>query len=385
MVHSLRVSADVTEREAPAEAVSVVMPVRNEELNLAESVRSVLGQDYPGELEIVLAVGPSRDRTLQLARRLAASDPRIIVVPNPTGQRPCGLNAAIKASRHAIVARVDGHALLPPGYLRTAVRKLEQTGAANVGGIMAAQGVTPFQQSVAWAMTSPYGVGAAKFHTGGHPGSVDSVYLGVYRRAAIDQVGGYDETYQRAEDWELNHRIRLAGGVVWFQPELRVTYRPRASMRALAEQYFNYGRWRRVVARQHSGTINPRYLAPPVAVLAMALGALAGMVGLAGLISGAAGAWPAAAACGLAVPALYVAGILGVAAMATRYLRRSAVAWVPAVLATMHIAWGIGFLTSPRSLIPGRQHLYQVNSPASAGARSAGAAVPPRPRDPPDR
>jgi GT2 family glycosyltransferase len=334
------------------------MPVRNEELSLAESVRSVLGQDYPGELEIVLAVGPSRDRTAAFLERVAASDRRIIVVPNPTGQRPGGLNAAIKASRHAIVARVDGHALLPPGYLRAAVRELEQTGAASVGGIMAAQGVTPFQQAVAWAMTSRYGMGAARLHTGGHPGSVDSVGLGVYRRDAIDRVGGYDETCQRAEDWELNHRIRLAGGVIWFQPELRVTYRPRASVRALAEQYFNDGRWRRVVARQRSGTISPRYLAPPVAVPAMAfgalaLGALAGIAGLAGLISGAAGAWPAAAACGLAVPALYVAGILGVAAMTARYLRRSAVAWVPAVLATMHIAWGIGFLTSPRRLIPG--------------------------------
>jgi len=329
------------------------MSVRNSEPNLAESVRSVLGQDYPGELEIVLAVGPSRDRTLQFLERVAASDRRIIVLPNTTGRGPCGLNAAIKASRHAIVARADGHVLLPPGYLRAAVRELEQTGAASVGGIMAAQGVTPFQQAVAWAMASPYGVGAAKFHTGGHPGSVDSVCLGVYRRAAIDRVGGYDETCQRAGDWELNHRIRRAGGVIWFQPELRVTYRPRASVRALAEQYFDYGRWRRVVARQHSGTSNPRYLGPPVAVLAMALGALAGVAGLAGLISGAAGAWPAAVACGLAVPALYAAGMLGVAAMTARSLRRSAVAWIPAVLATMHIAGGIGFLASPRSPIPG--------------------------------
>jgi hypothetical protein len=384
MVHSLRVRAAVTERDA-ATAVSVVMPVRNEELSLAESVRSVLGQDYPGELEIVLAVGPSRDGTLQLARRLASSDPRIIVVPNPTGQRPCGLNAAIKASRHAIVARVDGHALLPPGYLRAAVRELEQTGAANVGGIMAAQGVTPFQQAVAWAMTSRYGVGAAKFHVGGHPGSVDSVYLGVYRRAAIDQVGGYDETYQRAEDWELNHRIRLAGGVVWFQPELRVTYRPRASMRALAEQYFNYGRWRRVVARQHCGTINPRYLAPPFAVLAMVVGAVAGMAGLAGLLTGVAGAWPAAASCGLTVPALYAAGILSVAAMTTRCLRSSAAAWIPAVLATMHIAWGIGFLTSPRSLIPGNGSSPRRSRPAGRAARLAAAAASPPVPDHPGR
>jgi GT2 family glycosyltransferase len=361
------------------------MAVRKSEPSLAESVRSVLGQDYPGELEIVLAVGPSRDRNGQFLERVAASDPRIIVLPNPTGQRPGGLNAAIKASRHAIVARVDGHALLPPGYLRAAVRELERTGAASVGGIMAAHGVTPFQQAVAWAMTSRYGVGAAEFHSGGHPGSVDSVCLGVYRRAAIDRVGGYNETCRCAEDWELNHRIRLAGGVIWFQPELRVTYRPRASVRALAEQYFSRGRWHRVVVRQHAGPTSPRYLAP-VAVVALALGALAGIAGLAGLVSGAAGAWPAAAACGLAVPALYAAGTIGVAAMTTRYLRRSAVAWVPAVLATMHIAWGIGFLTSPRGLIPGpgRRSIRRAR-PARAAAQPGGAAVPPRLPDHPGR
>src|SRR6202167_2343598 len=291
----------------PAEPVSVVMPVRNEELNLAESVQSVLDQDYPGEIEVVLAVGPSRDRTLEVSERIAAADPRITVVPNPAGHIPSAVNAAIKASRHSIVARVDGHALLPQGYLRIAVAELRRTGAANVGGIMAAEGVSRFQQAVAWAMTSPYGVGAAKFHTGGRPGPVDSVYLGVYRREAIEQVGGYDESYLRAEDWELNHRIRVAGGLIWFHPGLRVPSRPRPSVRALSSQYFHYGRWRRVVPRQHAGTINPRYLAPPLAVLAMALGTLAGLAGVAGLLSGASGIWAAIATCGFVIPALYAA------------------------------------------------------------------------------
>jgi succinoglycan biosynthesis protein ExoA len=343
----------------------VVMPVRNEELNLAESVRSVLRQDYPGELEIILAVGPSRDRTLQLSEGIAASDSRITVVHNPAGHIPCAVNAGIKASRHSIVARVDGHALLPEGYLRTAVRELRRTGAANVGGIMAAEGVTPFQQAVAWAMTSPFGVGAAKFHTGGRPGPVDSVYLGVYRRDAIERVGGYDESYQRAEDWELNHRIRLSGGVVWFQPALRVTYRPRPTVRMLAAQYFHYGRWRRVVARQHAGTINPRYLAPPAAVLVIALGALAGIAGFAGLLSGAAGIWPALLTCGFALAAGYLAGVTAVAVAAARRLRVKVAARLPVVLATMHIAWGIGFLTSPRSLIPGSNVHEGAGTPAS--------------------
>ena len=225
------------------------MPVRNEERHLAEAVRHVLGQDYPGEFELVLAVGPSADRTEQIARDLAAAQPRLTVVANPTGKIPAALNAAIRAARHAVIARMDGHALMPPGYLAAAVAALTETGAADVGGMMAAVGVTTFQQAVAWAMTSRAGVGSAAFHTGGEDGPADSVYLGVYRREAIEHAGGYDEGMLRAEDWELNYRIRKDGGLIWFTPDLRVTYRPRPSVRTLARQYHDYGRWRRVVTR----------------------------------------------------------------------------------------------------------------------------------------
>jgi succinoglycan biosynthesis protein ExoA len=333
--------------------VSFVMPVRNEERHLAETVSHVLGQDYPGEIELIIAVGPSRDHTAEIARKLAAANPAITVVPNPSGRIPCAINAAIKASRHPIVARVDGHALLPPGYLRTAVRTLAETGAVNVGGVMAAEGVTPFGRAVAWAMTSPAGIGAARFHTGGSPGPAETAYLGVFRRSAIEQVGGYDEAYLRAEDWEMNHRIRKSGGLIWFQPDLRVIYRPRATVAELAAQFYNYGRWRRVVSRQHPGTINLRYLAPPLAVGAMAAGTLAGLAGLGGLASGTGGTWPAVATAGLAVPVLYAGGVVTVAVAAAGRLGPTVASRLPLVLGTMHISWGIGFLTSPRSLVPG--------------------------------
>lgn len=334
------------------EPISVVMPVRNEERYLADAVQHILSQDYPAGLEVVLAIGPSRDATQEIAERLAAADSRVVCVDNPTGERPAGINLAIKAARHSIIARVDGHAMLPPGYLRLAADTLAQTGAMNVGGIMAAEGVSPFQQAVAWAMTSPFGVGAARFHTGGEPGPVDTVYLGVFRREAVERVGGYDEEFLRAEDWELNHRIRQTGGVIWFQPAMRVTYRPRATVAALGSQYFNYGRWRRVVVRAHSGTVNLRYLAPPLAVAIIAVGMLAGLAGLAGLAAGASGAWPSAALAGFAIPVAYLAGVLAVAAKALRKLPPAVAARIPLVLTTMHLTWGAGFLTSPRSLMP---------------------------------
>jgi len=338
--------------------VSVIMPVRNEERHLAEAVRHVLAQDYPAGIEVVLAVGPSSDATARIARQLAAADSRVTVVDNPGGRIPAGSNAAIKATRFPIVARVDGHALLPPGYLKLAVQTLAETGADDVGGVMAAEGVTPFEKAVAWAMTSPAGVGRAAFHTGGRTGPADTVYLGVYRRVALERVGGYDEAYQRAEDWEMNHRIRRAGGLIWFEPRLRVTYRPRGSVRALAAQYFNYGRWRRVVSREHPGTVNLRYLAPPAAVLAMAGGLAAGVTGLAAALAGPAGGTGPGEGPGLAwlmmgfvVPAAYLAGILGVTGVAARKLPGRVLARLPAALVTMHVSWGAGFLTSPRRLV----------------------------------
>ena len=328
--------------------LSVVMPVRNEERHLAESVRHVLGQAYPGPLELVLAVAPSADRTEQIARDLQAAEPRITVVANPTGKIPAALNFAVRAASHQVIARVDGHALFPSGYLRTAVEVLARTGAADVGGVMAAEGVSPFEQAVAWGMTSKAGVGSAGWHTGGRAGPADSVYLGVYRREAIEQAGGWDEEMLRAEDWELNYRIRAGGGLVWFTPELRVTYRPRASLRALGSQYFHYGRWRRVVMREHPETASLRYLAPPAATALVAAGLLAGLAGLAGIAAGAPGVgWLAA---GFVIPLGYLAGITAVGAVLARDVPAGVRMRVPLALGVMHLCWGTGFLTSPRTL-----------------------------------
>jgi len=256
------------------------------------------------------------------------------------------MNAAVKAARHEILTRIDAHSMLPEGYLRRAVRTLMETGAADVGGWMAAEGVTPFQSAVAWAMTSPFGMGAAANHTGGDAGPADTVYLGVYRREAIEKVGGYDETMLIAEDWELNYRIRAAGGLIWFTPDLKVTYRPRATLGALAKQQFRYGRWRRVVARRYPETVNLRYMAPPVATALNVLGLLCGIEGLTPVSPVSFGI----ASLGFAIPAVYLGGVTAVAAVFARNLPLNVRVRVPLALTVMHMCWGAGYLTSPRRL-----------------------------------
>ena len=322
-------------------AVSAVLTALNEEKHLRSAVRSVLGQDYPGEIEVVVALGPSRDRTDEIAAALAADDGRVRTVANPSGRTPEGLNRAIGAARHGVIVRVDGHAELPDGYVRTAVEALQRTGAVNVGGLMGAAGRTDFEVAVACAMTTRFGVGNAPFHVGGDEGPAETVYLGVFRREAIEAVGGYDEAFTRAQDWEMNYRLRRAGGLIWFTPALRVSYRPRGSVSALAHQYFNYGKWRGEVMRQHPDTVNMRYLAPPVAVTAVAVGLVAGVVG----------AWVPWLRFGFAVPLGYAAGVLVGSVVTGRELPGKAMLWLPVVYPTMHGSWGAGFLSTLRRYI----------------------------------
>jgi glycosyltransferase involved in cell wall biosynthesis len=317
-------------------SVAVVMPVVNEERHLRASVARVLDQDYAGRIDVVLAVGPSRDRTRDVAEELARADARVHVVDNPSGRTPSGLNCAIGAVDSDVVVRVDGHAIVPRDYVRVGVETLIRTGADNVGGIMAAEGETDTERAVATAMRSRFGVGDASFHIGGVEGPALTVYLGCFQRQALTRVGGYDESMVRAQDWELNLRIRETGGVVWFTPRMSVTYRPRSTLRALARQYYDYGRWRREVVRRHPETVSLRYLAAPVTVAVLAVGIVVAVVGA---VVGA--GWVVAG--GLAPVAVYALGNLAASVSAGARDWRTLVR-LPGVFATMHGAWGVGFL-----------------------------------------
>ena len=313
--------------------VSVILPILNEERDLSNCISAILQQDYPSEIEVILALGPSEDKTTQIAEKLSASDPRIKLVSNPTGQTAVGLNLAIKVSSNEIICRIDGHSEISNDYLKTAVEILEQKNAVNVGGLMYADGNSGLQRVVAQAMRSKLGVGPSKFHTGGSAGESDTVYLGTYKKAAVLAAGGFDERYIRAQDWELNYRLRKNGGLIWFDPRLQVTYRPRSTFKKLAKQYFQYGRWRRVISRQHINTVNYRYLAPPFAVVTNTLSLFLSFIVNPLFIS----------------PLLiyFCALIIGSLFIGRKVVDKLI---MPFVLATMHFSWGIGFITSPKKL-----------------------------------
>ena len=326
--------------------VSFVMPVLNERAYLEHAVQSVLAQDVDGPTELVLALGPSTDGTTEVAERLAAAEPRLRIVHNPAADIPVGLNAAIRASRHPTVIRVDAHSELSPGYARQGLATLNRTGAANVGGVMRADGRTPFQSAAARAYNSPVGLGGGSYHGSSKEGPAESAYLGVMRRAVLEEVGLFDESIRRGEDWELNLRIRQAGYAVWFDPQIAVTYWPRESWTRLARQFRATGAWRGELVRRYGRRNGVRFFAPPALVLLVALALVVGALQLTGVLSGIGSVLASAVYLPLIAYALLVVAMALVPGRSTDPPRTPRERlWTLAVLPTMHLSWGLGFLT----------------------------------------
>lgn len=324
------------------------MPVLNDVAHVAQAVDSILAQDEKGDFDITIAVGPSIDGTTELVAELERRDRRIRVIENPVGSTPAGLNLAIRASAYPIVVRVDAHSVLPPDYTRIAVDTIGETGAANVGGIMDARGATPFERAVARAYGSSVGLGGTRLHIGGAAGPAETVYLGVFRREAIERVGLFDEDIKRGQDWELNQRLRRAGEVVWFTPDLRVTYRPRSSLKRLIRQMFATGLWRADLTRHNGLGGSLRYLVPPVMVLTVGAGVIAGLVGAAqaalGVTPWFAWAW--------LVPGIYATFVVVATCVFGSGLGVRSRGWFLVVLPCIHVAWGLGFLLGIARLNP---------------------------------
>ena len=297
------------------QGISFVLPVKNEARRLEDAVSSIESQTGLRNFEMVLAVAPSSDGTEAIATRLAGSSSKIKAIRNHLSDTASGLNAAIKESKFDIVIRVDAHSKLSRGYAALAQQILRETGAANVGGRMVAAGENAFQKAVARAYNNRIGLGGGAFHVGGQAGPADSVYLGCFQKSWLDRVGGFDPKWVRGQDWELNKRIREAGGLVWFDPRLEVTYYPRDNWKALAKQFFNTGIWRGALTREAPTQAALRYWIPPLLVLSTIF-------------------W---------LPLwLYLIAIGFVAVGATELSWRSRL-WLMVVLPTMHFSWGLGF------------------------------------------
>jgi succinoglycan biosynthesis protein ExoA len=319
--------------------VSVVLPVYNEERHIEACLASVLGQDYPADrYEVLVADGGSSDHTRDIVERVGAGrDVRII--DNPGRLQAAGLNLAIRASRGSVIARQDGHAEWQPSHLRAAVELIRSSGADNVGGLQDAHGESPMGRAIACAMHSPFGVGGARFRYSSRPESARTAFLGVFRRAAFERVGLFNEAFPPHEDYELNQRIRDSGGVILFSPDIRTRYHARESLRALARQYFLYGRAKVRVARTNHRVLRPYHLVAPLALVALPTLAFTARHGRPRIVALALALYASASLeqtlrCGSGEPAAVLVRI-------------------PVVFATLQVAWGSGFWAGAGEVVRG--------------------------------
>jgi succinoglycan biosynthesis protein ExoA len=310
-------------------AVSVLVPLLNEAAVICETMDAMSAQRFNGGVEFLLLDGGSSDGTREIVAERARRDPSFKLFDNPSRRVASALNLGLNRARGEFVARMDAHTRYPPDYLRTGVERLRRGDVDWVSGPQIATGQGGWSSAVALALSLPLGVGGAQFrYPLDREIETDTGFTGIVRRSTLEALGGWDEEWLVNEDGELAARVRERGGRIVCVPEMAAEYYPRASLGGLARQYWTYGQFRAKTSRRHPESMRPSHLLPPALTLA----------GPAALIP-----WRwrrlARALLGVYALALLAQGVRRFASGDGEIAPR-----LPVVLATMHSAWGAGFL-----------------------------------------
>jgi succinoglycan biosynthesis protein ExoA len=315
--------------------VSIIMPVRNEAAFLESSLGAILNQDYlPERAEVVIADGVSNDATRDVIESLRRKNPDIgiTLLDNPCGTVSNGMNIALAFAKGEVIIRVDGHTVIAPDYVRECVRALQRSGADNVGGRMDAVSESPFGRAVALATSSPFGVGGARFHYSDQEEWVDTVYMGAWPREVFERVGLFDEEQVRNQDDEFNYRLLSHGGRILLSPRIKSKYYNRSTLSSLWRQYFQYGYWKIRVMQKHPRQMRPSKFVPALFVAAL-------LIALILLPFSSFGKYLALLVTGSYLISNSIASVLVTRRKGWRFLPL-----LPVAFATLHLAYGCGFL-----------------------------------------
>ena len=317
--------------------VTVIMPIRNEESSIAQSLEAVLTQEYPPHLmEVLIADGESTDSTKMVVEAVSRrfSQTSLKVITNKGRTAAAGMNCAINQASGDIIIRVDGHARVDPKYIAIALEVLQRTGADHVGGPVLAEGVGRFGASVAIAAVLPFGMGGGGFRYSGREEPVDSVSMGAWRREVFDKIGLFDEELVRDQDEEFNYRLISSGGKIMHSPQMKCRYLNRSSPKSLWRQQLQYGYWKVRVCQRHPRQMHARHFVPAVFVVTVA-----GSLALSFFYA------PARSILAAITGSYATLSIVSAAWFSARNHEPTAeVALLPVVFLIIHLSYGVGFL-----------------------------------------
>lgn len=321
---------------APLPRVTVLVPCRNEVRHIGPCLDSLLGGDFPADaLEILVVDGMSDDGTRDIVADYARRHPAVRLVDNPRRITPTALNTGIRAARGGILVRADAHVDYPPTYVRRLVEALEDSGADNVGAVLATTPANggPLARAIAVAMAHPFGVGNSYFRIGvTEPRWVDTIAFFCCRRETFDRVGMFDEELLRAQDAEFNARLIARGGRILLIPDVVARYYARETFGQVARMFYQYGYFKPLMARKVGRVMTVRQIVPAGFVASLAAATLAGFV------------FPPAWVAGAGILGAYAAVALAMAARASRSLGVRGALALAAVFPVLHVSYGLGFL-----------------------------------------
>lgn len=331
--------------------ITVVMPVRNEERFIKDTLMQLLHQDYPADrFEIIVADGMSDDGTQKAVSEVSQSYHQVRLMENQKRLSSAGRNIGFKNGRGDVFVVVDGHCYIPDTHLfKNLAKCFEKSGADCLGRPQPLDppGLTEFQKAVAMARASRIGHSGDSLIYSSFEGYASPVSNGAaYKRGVFQRIGYVDETFDACEDVEFNYRVEKAGLKAYTSPSLTVKYYPRENLKGIFRQMTRYGKGRIRFIRKHPGTFNLDMLIPPVFVAGLILLLVLGLCFLVSRI------WPGEPTPLLSYAVYTFAAIYGLYLCIILFesvriaVRRGLhfLRYIPAIFIVVHFGLGYGFL-----------------------------------------
>ena len=250
--------------------VSIIIPTKNNADILERCLESIHNLDYPkDEVEVIIVDGHSTDGTVEVAKKYGCR-----VVYEDVGTIGGARNIGVEHSRGDYIVFTDADCVADRDWLKNLIREFKDESVASVGGPnITPRDDTEFAKRVGVVLeflSKPgprYAFSADKIVEIHHNPTCNSAY----RKAILQEVGGFNPRLITCDDEELDYRIRKRGYKILFTPYAKVYHYKRPTWKRFAKMAWNYGIGRGQTIKLHKEMARWYYCAPSALILLITL------------------------------------------------------------------------------------------------------------------